>query len=137
MYNNILVPVVMDEDATAKNKSAIAAAQELAQDGARITLLHVIEMVPMYVADYIPRDFLVTARETLVAELEKLAKGIPNCDVAIAEGKAGPRITTWVEEHDNDCVVVASHQPAFSDILLGSVAQHVVRHVTCTVLVLK
>ncbi len=135
MYKNILVPVVLEEDA--KTQLSLQAVKALADPDARITLLHVIEMIPIYVSDYIPPDFMVTARETVAEKLAEMAKGIPNCHPAIADGRAGPRITRWAEESGVDCIVIASHQPAFSDILLGSVAGHVVRHANCAVHVVR
>lgn len=135
MYNNILIPVVLEN--TAKNEVAFTAARALADDDARFTLLHVIEAIPVYVSDYVPTDFIVEARETVQAQLEALAKTLPNCQAITTEGRAGSRILTWAEENGSDCIVIASHQPVFSDILLGSVAHHVVRHAKSAVHVIR
>jgi len=135
MYANILVPVVVDEEA--KTQTAIEAATAMANPGARITLLHVIETIPVYVSDYVPADYMITARESVAKRLEDLAADIPNGHAAIADGRAGPRITRWAEENGIDCIVIASHQPALSDILLGSVAGHVVRHAKSAVHVVR
>ncbi len=135
MYSNILVPIVLEDDA--KIDASLKAARAMANEGAHITLLHVIEMIPVYVSDYVPPEFVVTARETVAEKLEAIARDIPNCRPAIADGRAGPRICRWAEENGSDCIVVASHQPAFSDILLGSVAGHVVRHANCAVHVIR
>lgn len=135
MYNNILIPVVLDNDA--KNEVAFKAARALADEGAHFTLLHVIEAIPVYVSDYIPTDFIIEARDTVQTKLEALAKTLPNCHAATTEGRPGSRILTWAEENGSDCIVIASHQPVFSDILLGSVAHHVVRHAKCAVHVIR
>jgi nucleotide-binding universal stress UspA family protein len=131
MYTNILIPVVLGD--SRDTQSAFKVAQALADSGAQITLLHVIEIVPVYVSEYFPPDFLTTARETVKKELEALAATLPGSRIAIADGRAGPRICRWAEENGSDCIVVASHQPALSDYFLGSVAHHVVGHAKCAV----
>ena len=135
MYSNILIPVVLDESRNVE--SAFKAAKALSDPNARITLLYVVESVPIYVAEYIPADVITTSRDTLRAKLEALAKDIPDAQLAVADGRPGPRICTWAEENNCDCIVIASHQPAFSDILLGSVAHHVVRHAKTSVHVVR
>lgn len=135
MYKNILIPVVFETPEI--TQTAFDAAQALASKDAKLTLLHVIETVPIYVADYIPTDVFSVARETVQARLEALALELRECTTAIADGRAGPRVTRWAEENGMDCIVIASHQPAFSDILLGSVAQYVVRHAKCAVHVVR
>lgn len=135
MYRNILVPVTIDDDG--RTQTALEVVKALADPDAKITLLHVIETIPIYVSDYIPNDFMSNAREAVAKHLELLSKEIPNSHVAISDGRAGSRITRWAEENNSDCIVIASHQPAFTDILLGSVAQHVVRHAKCSVHVVR
>ena len=54
MYKNILIPVVFETPEI--TQTAFDAAQALAAPDARLTLLHVIEAVPVYVAEYIPTD---------------------------------------------------------------------------------
>jgi nucleotide-binding universal stress UspA family protein len=135
MYKNILIPVVFDNEE--KTQAAIDAARVMANEGAALTLLHVIETVPNYVAEYIPADFAQSTREALSKKLIALADKVPGGQAAIGEGHAGARISRWAKENNTDCIVIASHQPALSDILLGSVAHHVVRHAPCAVHVLR
>ncbi len=135
MYKSILIPVLLDKsrDVDGSFKAAMAMADGTAQ----ITLLHVFEAVPSYVADYIPPDYMNSKKDAMQGALDEMAKQLPNCRGVIAEGRAGPRISRWAEENGNDCIVIASHEPAFSDILLGSVAHHVVRHAKCAVHVIR
>ncbi len=135
MYSNILIPVVLGD--SRDTESALKAAKELADADAQITLLHVIETVPVYVSEYFPTDYLTTARSTVKEQLDALAAKLPGSRTAIADGRAGPRICRWASENGADCIIVASHQPAFSDFFLGSVAHHVVGHAQCAVLVLR
>ena len=117
MYKNILIPVVFETPEI--TQTAFDAAQALAAPDARLTLLHVIEAVPVYVAEYIPTDIVTSTREAVQAQLDALA-----------------RAPLWTDGLDF-CIVIASHQPALSDILLGSVAQYVVRHAKCAVHVVR
>ena len=135
MYRNILIPVTLDD--SRDTAAALAAGKALADPGAQLTLLHVIEAIPLYIAEMIPPEAYLPAREGIRAQLEEMAKDLPQCGTLIEEGRPGPSICRIAEDHDCDCIVMASHQPAFTDILLGSVAQHVVRHATCPVLVLR
>lgn len=135
MYTNILIPVVFDNEEIIQ--TAFRAAKALADTDARITLLHVVETIPVYVMDYIPTDVLTTSRASMEAKLDAMSKTFPGSHTVITDGRAGPRISRWAEENGSDCIVIASHQPAFSDILLGSVAHHVVRHAKCAVHVVR
>lgn len=135
MYSNILIPVVFDNEEM--TQTAFRAAKALADKDARITLLHVVETIPVYVLEYIPDDVLTTTRATMQEKLDAMSDSFPGSHTAITDGKTGPRISQWAEENGNDCIVIASHQPAFSDILLGSVAHHVVRHAKCAVHVVR
>ena len=135
MYRNILIPVAFDDNAM--TSIAFDAARALADDNAQVTLMHVIETVPVYVSEYISADILNNTRDALALKLTELAKEMPGCQTSLTDGRAGPRICRWAEENGNDCIVIASHQPAFSDYLLGSVAHHVVRHAKCAVHVVR
>lgn len=135
MYKNILIPVLLDK--TRDVDAAFKAAAVLADQDTRFTLLHVFEAIPSYALDYIPRDYMNAKQKSAQAELDQIAKALPNCHAVISEGRAGPRISRWAEENKCDCIVIASHEPAFSDILLGSVAHHVVRHANCAVHVIR
>ena len=135
MYSNILIPVILNSPE--KTDIAFEAARTLADEGAHFTLLHVIESIPVYVSDYIPTDFMTEAHDTVKTKLKDLAKTLPNCHAATTEGRPGSEILSWAEKNNSDCIVIASHQPVFSDILLGSVAHHVVRHAKCAVHVIR
>jgi len=135
MYSNILIPIAFD---TEKNVAgAIEIAKRIASDGASITFLHVMEQVPVYVTEYIPDNILEETRETARAKLEKLVKNFENSRVVVISGPTGRSITNWADETGVDCIVIASHRPVISDILLGSTAAWVVRHANCAVHVIR
>ncbi len=137
MYHNILVPIAFDEGAEAKTRSAIAIAQRLAAEGARITLLHVMEQVPGYAINYLPAEYLAQSRAAIRSELEALASGVPGGAASVIDGHAGRTILDHAHEHKVDLIVIASHRPGMQDLLLGSTASQVVRHAACAVHVLR
>lgn len=135
MYRNLLVPVSFDDNR--HPETAIAVARHLASPDARVTLLHVRELLPTYVMEQVPADVMSSQHETALKSLQELAADVPNCHTAVVEGSAGRGITTWARENDADCIVIASHRPVMSDILLGSTAAWVVRHADCAVHVVR
>lgn len=135
MYSNILVPISFDDDRNVK--AALDAARTLADKGATITLLHVIEQVPAYVIHYVPDDLVQATRDGLQAELERMANDLPGGCVSLVEGHAGHTILERARGMKVDCIVIASHRPAMQDYLLGSTAHQVVRHATCAVMVVR
>lgn len=135
MYSNLMIPVSFDaERDTAK---AIRVAQTLASPDARFTFVHVLETVPAYVSEIAPPEMVqnshAIAKERLMAE----SSAIDGAQQALLQGPAGRTLTNWAVDHDADCIVIASHQPAFTDIFLGSTAAFVVRHAPCAVHVVR
>lgn len=137
MYDRILVPVAFEEDGNQKAKAALQVAARLAGEGARITLLHVMEKVPGYAINYLPADFTAQTRLAVKAELEALAAAVPGAEGLVVDGHSGRTILDWAEAHEVDLIVIASHRPGMQDLLLGSTATQVVRHARCAVHVLR
>jgi nucleotide-binding universal stress UspA family protein len=112
MFHDVLVPV----DLTAKNRSAVDVASELAaqaaQDG-RVTLLHVIETI-----DHVPfeelEDFYSTLQEKAEAGLAELAASLPQLAGEVRQrvvfGHRARAIVEYAEEAGCDLVVLSSHR---------------------------
>lgn len=135
MYTNIVVPVSFDEDRDID--AAIDVAKVLKSEGARITLVHVTEFVPGYIADMIPPQTIAARKSEIERLLKELTAKIDNAEGIVLHGSAGRMITAWAKENGADCIVIASHRPNFSDILIGSTAAWVVRHANCAVHVVR
>ncbi|WP_294609708.1 universal stress protein [Roseovarius sp.] len=135
MYKHILVPISFDNDRD--SKGAVAAARLLADNGGRISLLHVIEHIPAYAISYLPQDYLTEARKAVEKELADLAATLPDATAHVIEGHSGRTILDWADENKPDCIVIASHRPGMQDLLLGSTATQVVRHARCSVHVMR
>lgn len=137
MYTNILVPVAFDEGSDEKTKAAIAIAEALSGEGARVTLLHVMEQVPGYAVNYMPADYLAQSRAAVESELKEMADKLPYANGVLVSGHSARTILDWAEENAADLIIIASHRPGMQDLLLGSTASHVVRHAQCAVHVLR
>lgn len=135
MYRNILVPVAFDEDHDPSR--ALSLAQKLADPDGKITLLHVMDEVPGYAISYLPRDFRADAREAVKADMNARIADIPGAQAEVIEGHAGRDIVAYASEHEVDLIVIASHRPGLSDLVLGSTAARVVRHAPCAVHVMR
>ncbi len=133
MYKNILVPIAGDHGGT--TREAMAAAKILADPGAKLTALTVIEAVPGHVAAELPAGLLEKAREAAEERLRDLVGD--TMTPVVMKGHAARTINEYAAEHGIDCIVVASHRPGLADYFLGSTAAHVVRHAPCAVLVVR
>ncbi|PHQ83774.1 MAG: universal stress protein [Thalassobium sp.] len=135
MYRNVLVPIAYDSDHDPK--AAIEIAKVLTASDGKITLLHVMDEVPAYAMSYMPAGFRDETRVALSRDLAEKAAQLKNATGLVIEGHSGRTILEWAEEHDVDCIVMASHRPGISDYFLGSTAARVVRHAPCAVHVMR
>ncbi len=135
MYKNILVPVLFDEEHQPTH--SLEAARVLADEGAKITLIHVIEEIPSYATSYLPENHMETAVNDAHVALEKFAKTLPGGTAAVVRGHAARTILDYSEANSIDCIIVTSHKPGLQDYLLGGTAARVVRHAQCAVHVIR
>lgn len=135
MYTSILVPILFDDshDSDASFRAALA----LADEGASFTVLHVMESIPTYVANEISSDILANSRQEMQDALAKAAEALPGAKTELVSGHAGRTILDYADQHGIDCIVIASHLPGLSNLLLGSTADRVVRHAKCSVHVIR
>jgi nucleotide-binding universal stress UspA family protein len=122
---------------------AVSAAGEL--DEEEIILLRVIEAADgMLEAGFdIIQDRLKELREEKPEELSAdvrriLEEGDPEFRVETVVGKPAREIVSYAEEHDVSEIVVGSHgRTGVSRVLLGNVAENVVRRAPTTVIVVR
>ena len=136
MYKTILVPIDMAH--VAEGKAIIDVAAQYLEEGAKIILLNVVEEIPTWAAAEIPKE--VIDRSWQYAEDEM--KGIANAsglkvETLVRKGQSYNTILEVAKEKSADLIIVASHRPGFQDYFLGSTAAKVVRHATCSVLVVR
>ncbi len=136
MYSHILVPVAMD--VAHPPEAALDAAERLLSPGGRITVLHVMEEPEPLAELFFEPGYMDTLRTGIEAELSDLAGRLAGGQGVLLVGHAGRDIAGWAADNDVDCIVMASHgRTGAARFLLGSTADHVVRHARCSVLVLR
>ncbi len=135
MYKKILIPVALDHDVDVL--VSISTARCLLAERGKITLVAVVEDVPVYVAEYATVKPAEHIRDDLKQRLRALAEGQENLEVAVLTGKPGVAIPDLAAETSADLIVINSHKPGVEDYFLGSTASRVVRRAPCAVLVLR
>jgi nucleotide-binding universal stress UspA family protein len=134
--------VVVPVDFSDESKEAVARAMELAgADPQRVYLIHVL-------AEMSPADPGVTwgeisddnrMRHVIQAMAEQgLHEDARQMHLHVEFGDAGFRIAHFAEDIEADLIVISSHgRTGFQRLLIGSVAERVIRYAHCPVLVLR
>jgi universal stress protein A len=112
---------------------------------AELTLLHVVDQLhglshyevlaitPMELAEKLAKK----ANENLGVLIDR-AKGSVTATAAVRQGKGWDEICKAAAEEEADIIVMGSHgRTGLSHVLIGSVAETVVRHANCPVLVVR
>jgi universal stress protein A len=136
----ILVPT----DFSAPSRRAMDYAAVLAKEsGAEILLLHVIESLPYSVTDTLHVvDHRRALEKTAGALLENLRSELAEKELAVkthlASGTAYDKILKSSRREKADLIVMGTHgRTGMSHLLLGSVAEKVVRLAACPVLTVR
>jgi nucleotide-binding universal stress UspA family protein len=133
----IVVPIDFSDDSFA----ALDVAKELADDPGHVHLIHVLPIItpndPGVIWEMIDDQSRVAhAQEALKTRLS--AQGMDGPKIVIRFGDPGHQIADYAREARADLIALSSHgQTGLTRLLLGSVAEKVVRLAHCPVLVLK
>jgi universal stress protein A len=127
-------------DFSAPATQAVTAAFELAQTfGAKLSLLHVIE-VPVY-AIVVPlplEDLERDARQALARLLPEAAAAHIDVTRLVDMGVPYQKIVETATAEEVDLIVMATHgRTGLSHLVLGSVAERIVRLAPCPVLTIR
>lgn len=78
-------------------------------------------------------------RETLTGKTAELLKGVPEVEISVVQHPSpGRALVEIAEDEEVDLLVLGSHgRSGLSRAFLGSVAERVVRHAPCPVLVVR
>lgn len=142
-----LSTILVTTDFSDLGNAAVPVAFRLAEaDGARVVLVHVIEGMtpsPLY-AHYYPTPSPEQRRELEAEVRAKLEAAVPpssrkrSSEIRVLHGEPAAEICRAAEEARANLVVISSHgRTGLKHFLLGSVAERVVRHSRCSVLVLR
>jgi nucleotide-binding universal stress UspA family protein len=129
MYKMILIPVDLDYPEVAAK--AMETAKEIADaEGASLT---VISVQPIFIDEtgHPPPNY----QPKMDAYLARHGEGIKG--VLKLGGSISAEIRYTAEELGCDLIVMGSHDPHFTDYLIGSNAAHVALHTPCSVLVVR
>lgn len=133
----VLVPI----DFSDESPRAIAKALEIAGSPSRLHLLHVMPpletMSPGYIMGNLTDD---VRRQRVTDALTRLAEasGADGATLAVAIGTPGLEIADYATQQAADLIVIPSHgYQGAKRLFLGSVAERVIRHATCNVLVVR
>jgi nucleotide-binding universal stress UspA family protein len=138
----ILVPT----DFSACSKKALQYALPFArQFGATIILVNVIPMPPLQVAEFSDVDIPFLAeqcRSENRRRLKQLASDeieeLTPIEEVIRDGKPHLEIVEVAKKMEADLIIISTHgDTGLKRFFLGSVAEHVVRHAPCPVLVVR
>lgn len=136
----ILVPV----DFSDASETAVEHAAELAQTyEAQIELLHVVEEVTYpsaYGVDpvYMPPQDMIPRVEESLGEIAQKKIGHEGVQISATVGYAPYTILDHIDDNDIDRVVIATHgRTGFNRMILGSVAERVIRRSSVPVFVVK
>lgn len=134
MYKKIIVPVDMAQ--LEKGEKILRKAMALLDEGGSIVLLNVTENLPGYLTIEVPADFIDRNVADATARLKSLNEAVgAGAEIVVKVGAPANEILTVATAAAADLIIVASHQPNFSNYLLGATADRVVRHAVCSVLV--
>ena len=140
VIRRMLVPI----DFSDASHEAIRHATEIAQTyGAEIHLLHVVEEV-LYPSAYgmgdayFPTQNVIRKVEETLAEMARDEIGYEHIMIAAVVGYAPLSIIDYAEENEVDLIVIATHgRSGFERMLLGSVAERVIRQAPVPVFIVK
>lgn len=136
----ILVPV----DFSDASKMAVRHAKERARpDGAQLDLLHVLEQVvypSVYGVDpaHLATQEVLARVEKTLGDIAREDAGYDRVQTSVKVGYAPLTILDYVEDNEIDLIVIATHgRTGFDRVLLGSVAERVIRRSPVPVFVVK
>jgi nucleotide-binding universal stress UspA family protein len=137
----ILVPVDFSSCSREGLRYAIAFANEF---GAKLILLHTTYLGYVYscegTAIYDIPGLQKAARETAERKMRELVRsmnfGAVKFETAFTDGSPVIDICAFAKNHDVDLIIASTHGfTGFTHVLIGSIAEQVVRHAPCSVLV--
>jgi nucleotide-binding universal stress UspA family protein len=138
VFQTIVVTTDFSANSAVAVKPALAIAEKF---GARIVLVHVLEAPttdPAHPAKDALRDLAEISREHLQEFGEREIGGRVPWTPEVATGPAYLAVTEVAGRYEADLIVVATHgRTGVLHLLLGSVAERVVRTATCPVLTVR
>ena len=140
-FSKILVPVDFSE----KSKKTLTYAQNFAKDfGATLDIVHVVE--PPAYPEFGYAHLAVKERTAIKAAKGQMDHFLESAKVdmdlvnshSIKTGSAHYQITEWAKKKRSDLIILSTQgNTGLKHVLLGSTAERVVQHASCSVLVVR
>ena len=139
---HILIPIDFSAYADRALDFAMALASKLP---ARLTLLHVIQIIPLGLAEGgapLPYTYIETLEAEVQQSLETYRQRVQeaglDCDIMVVHGIPFQSIIDVARDQQVDLIIMGTHgRTGLKHILLGSVAEKVVRLAPCPVLITR
>ncbi|WP_051554288.1 universal stress protein [Desulfobulbus elongatus] len=138
----IIVPVDFHQHTDDLAAFAIVIAHKL---GCRLTFLHVaadMALMGRYAEEYptafaaVDEEILGYAQKKMDALVERNTLDCPGCTGVVLKGEAVDGIVDYVRDKENGLIVMGTHgAKGIEKILLGSVAERVLKRAACPILV--
>src|SRR5215203_1608037 len=140
MYKTLLVPIDIGDVETAGPALDRAVALADGSNGT-IRLIHVRSLVPVAYMEFVPATFDLEQQRDAESRLADLAASVAfpaeRISTVVRLGSVYNEVLQEAETTGSDLIVVGSHRPTMATYLLGSNASAIVRHATCSVLVVR
>lgn len=139
MFHRILCAV----DFSPSSLAALGYAASLAREtGAALTLMHIIELAPIFDPVMVggigvSAEVEVAARRANVARLRELTPAGLEAATVVATGKPYQQLLQQAEREHSDLIVLGVHGGLADRVHFGSTTNHIVRAATCPVLSLR
>ncbi len=121
-----------------------AAVAEVARCGGQVTAVHIIAPVPVMPVMDVPESLPVSTEELMASAQGELDRTVRDSGLAattavrVEMGSPGPRLLELARELAADLIIVGTHgRSGPKRVLLGSVAEEVLRDAPCNVLVVR
>lgn len=137
--NHIIVPVDLEEHTEKLIEYAAYIAGKL---NAKLTVVHVVEPFPAIGDIELGMATIQEYTQNRIRHaqkfLETLAKPYPNCEKIILQGEIVDEIVDYAKEKETEIIVLGTHgNKGIEKLLLGSVAERVVKAAHCPTLVMN
>ena len=140
MFKNILVAADLEHD-THIDELLCIASDTASTQGAQVHLLNVVGAAPAVVSQFLPENYEKMASGKIEKDLAALAASVKLAEGTVASsvrfGDVYKEILAHADKVDAALIIVASHKPNVGDYLLGTTAARVVRHASCSALVVR
>jgi len=139
-YQHVLCAVDVSEDSITV---AVRAAELARHDGARLSLLHVVEYIPVDLANELVLPQQQEIEDQLIERAKKVIHnlanelGTDNVSENVTTGSTKSEIIRFANEHDVDLIVIGQHGRHGFSRLLGSTANAVLHNTPCDVLAVR